>query len=52
MHINKFQVQLGQIFDVHTEIFGISYKTVYISVFLCVQIRGCDMSKDVFKCIA
>ena len=26
MHNNKFQVQLGQIFDVHTVIFGISGK--------------------------
>ena len=39
---NKFQVQLGQIFDVHTEILGISCKNVSTLVFLYVQIRRCD----------
>ena len=40
MHSNKFQVKLGQSFDVRTEIFGISCKNVYISIFLYVDSGG------------
>ena len=35
MYNKKIQVRLGQIFDVHTEIFGISCKNVHFGIFVC-----------------